>query len=149
MSALAHNFALPFPSDQANGEEPDRPSLTQGTIVLAAMTLGVFVLAAAVILQTAYDMLILLWFGLGRPLAFALKTFSRAAGSAIRRVLPHVRRSGGRRRRGQQLVLTFDQLALIFKSLEAIKTLGVLPRQDELLGDTVQIVDQELRARLG
>jgi hypothetical protein len=101
MNALAHNFALALPSDQANGEEPVRPSLAQGAIVVAAMTLGVFVLIAAVILKTAYDMLIFLWLAIGRPLAFALKTFSRAAGSVIRRGLPHVRRSsGGRTFRG-------------------------------------------------
>jgi hypothetical protein len=40
--------------------------------------------------------------------------------------------------------LTFDELALIYKSLEAVKTLGALPPQDELLEDTIQIVDQSL-----
>ena len=37
-----------------------------------------------------------------------------------------------------------DELALIYKSLEAVKTLGALPPQDELLEDTIQIVDQSL-----
>ena len=32
----------------------------------------------------------------------------------------------------------------IYKSLEAVKTLGALPPQDELLEDTIQIVDQSL-----
>jgi hypothetical protein len=52
------------------------------------------------------------------------------------------------RHRRRQLLpevrLTFDELALIYKSLEAVKTLGVLPPQDELLADTIQVVDQSL-----
>ncbi len=46
------------------------------------------------------------------------------------------------------LTLTFSELALIYKSLQAAKTLGALPPQDELLNDTIQIVDQELRRAL-
>jgi hypothetical protein len=44
----------------------------------------------------------------------------------------------------KEVRLTFDELALIYKSLEAAKTLGALPPQDELLEDTIQIVDQSL-----
>jgi hypothetical protein len=44
----------------------------------------------------------------------------------------------------KEVRLTFDELALIYKSLEAVKTLGALPPQDELLEDTIQIVDQSL-----
>ena len=44
----------------------------------------------------------------------------------------------------QEVRFTFDQLALIHKSLEAVKTLGALPPQDELLQDTIQGVDQSL-----
>ena len=43
-----------------------------------------------------------------------------------------------------EIRVTFDQLALIHKSLQAVRTLGVLPPQDELLADTMQIVDQAL-----
>jgi hypothetical protein len=43
-----------------------------------------------------------------------------------------------------QLQLTFDQLALIHKSLQAVRTLGVLPPRDELLDDTMDLVDQAL-----
>jgi hypothetical protein len=43
-----------------------------------------------------------------------------------------------------QLKLTFDQLALIHKSLQAVRTLGVLPQRDELLDDTMDLVDQAL-----
>jgi hypothetical protein len=42
------------------------------------------------------------------------------------------------------LHVTFDQLALVYKSLQAAKTLGVLPPQDELLEDTLQLVDLAL-----
>jgi hypothetical protein len=42
------------------------------------------------------------------------------------------------------LRLTFDQLALVYKSLQAARTLAVLPRQDELLEDTLQLVDSAL-----
>jgi hypothetical protein len=44
----------------------------------------------------------------------------------------------------QELTLTFDELALIYKSLQAVKTLGALPSEDELLEDTIQLVDQAL-----
>jgi hypothetical protein len=44
----------------------------------------------------------------------------------------------------QELTLTFDELALIYKSLQAVKTLGVPPAEDELLEDTIQLVDQAL-----
>jgi hypothetical protein len=43
-----------------------------------------------------------------------------------------------------QLRLTFDQLALIRKSLQAVRTLGVLPHRDELLDDTTELVEQAL-----
>ncbi len=44
----------------------------------------------------------------------------------------------------QELMLTFDQLALIYKSLQAVKSLDALPAQDELFDDTIQLVDQAL-----
>jgi hypothetical protein len=43
-----------------------------------------------------------------------------------------------------QLHLTFDQLALIRKSLQAVRTLAVLPPRDELLDDTIEAVEQAL-----
>jgi hypothetical protein len=39
------------------------------------------------------------------------------------------------------LKLTFGQLALVYKSLQAVKTLDTLPPQAELLNDTIQLVD--------
>jgi hypothetical protein len=44
----------------------------------------------------------------------------------------------------RELTLTFDELALIYKSLQAVKTLGALPSEDELLDDTIQLIDQAL-----
>jgi hypothetical protein len=43
-----------------------------------------------------------------------------------------------------ELTLTFGELTLIYKSLQAVKALGSLPRQDELLNDTIQLFDQAL-----
>jgi hypothetical protein len=48
------------------------------------------------------------------------------------------------RGRRHELALTFDELVLIYKSLQAAKTLGALPPEDELLEDTIQVVDQAL-----
>jgi hypothetical protein len=49
-------------------------------------------------------------------------------------------------RRGEEqtheLQLSFDELTLIYKSLQAAKALGALPPQDELLSDTMQLVAQ-------
>ena len=39
-----------------------------------------------------------------------------------------------------ELSLTFSQLVLVSKSLQAVKTLGHLPPQDELLDDTIHLV---------
>jgi hypothetical protein len=50
----------------------------------------------------------------------------------------------GAREELHELKLTFGELTLIYKSLQAVKTLGSLPPQDELLNDTMQLVDQAL-----
>jgi hypothetical protein len=42
-----------------------------------------------------------------------------------------------------ELKFSFDELKLIYKSLLAAKALGVLP-QDELVDDTIQLVEQTL-----
>jgi hypothetical protein len=49
----------------------------------------------------------------------------------------------------QEVEFTFDELALIYKSLQAVKTLAVLPQNDELLDDTIQRVDQALNTAAG
>jgi hypothetical protein len=43
-----------------------------------------------------------------------------------------------------ELKLTFREPALVYKSLQAARTLGALPPQDELLDDTIDMVDREL-----
>jgi hypothetical protein len=50
----------------------------------------------------------------------------------------------GSDRQTHELKLSFGQLALIYKSLQAVKTLGAFPPQDELLNDTIQLVDLAL-----
>jgi hypothetical protein len=41
-----------------------------------------------------------------------------------------------------------ENLALIYKSLRAVKTLGALPSEEELLEDTIQLFDQALNDAL-
>lgn len=43
-----------------------------------------------------------------------------------------------------ELTLSFDELTLIYKSLLAAKSLGVLSQSDELVDDTIQLVAQVL-----
>jgi hypothetical protein len=43
-----------------------------------------------------------------------------------------------------ELQLGFRQLDLIYRSLQAVRTLGLVPRQDELLTDTLQLIDVAL-----
>jgi hypothetical protein len=47
-----------------------------------------------------------------------------------------------------ELAFTFDELVLIYKSLQAVKTLRALPPEDELLDDTIQVVDQALNTAI-
>jgi hypothetical protein len=53
-----------------------------------------------------------------------------------------------RDRQTHELRLSFGELAVIYKSLQAAKTLGALPPQDELLSDTIQRVDQALNTAI-
>jgi hypothetical protein len=50
----------------------------------------------------------------------------------------------GRREEPIELKLGFLELDLIHRSLEAIRTLGLVERQDELLTDTLQAIDVAL-----
>jgi hypothetical protein len=100
-------------------------------------------LFTAIVLQTAYHAVILLWVSLGLPLLFAAKPIAHIGAAGV----DHIRAwldPGQRQNHDPEVRFTFDELALIYKSLEAIKTLGLLPRQDELLEDTVQVVDLSL-----
>jgi hypothetical protein len=69
-----------------------------------------------------------------RPTLSLVTTPPRTTGSAWRRPDGQT----------QELSLSFSELALIYRSLQAVKTLGALPPQDELLNDTIQLVDQAL-----
>jgi hypothetical protein len=40
-----------------------------------------------------------------------------------------------------ELKLDFRQLVLIHRSLQAVRTLGLVERQDDLLADTLQLID--------
>ena len=46
--------------------------------------------------------------------------------------------------RTYELKLSFDELTLIYKSLLAAKALGVLPQENELVDDTIQLAEQTL-----
>ncbi len=54
------------------------------------------------------------------------------------------RRSARRDVRRHELTPTFDELVLIYRSLQAVKTLGAMQPGDELLEDTIELVDQAL-----
>jgi hypothetical protein len=61
----------------------------------------------------------------------------------------HERKARSIERRAEEetydLKLSFRALSLVAKSLQAAKTLGALPPQDELLDDTILVVDQALK----
>jgi len=69
-----------------------------------------------------------------RPTLTLVATPPATSGSASHRADPQT----------YELHLSFGELALIYKSLQAVKTLDALPPQDELLNDTLQLVDQAL-----
>jgi hypothetical protein len=45
-----------------------------------------------------------------------------------------------------KLTLSFDELTVIYKSLMAAKSLGVLSQDDEFVDDTIQLVERVLNA---
>jgi hypothetical protein len=45
-----------------------------------------------------------------------------------------------------ELTLSFRELTLIYKSLVAAKSLGVLSQDDQLVDDTIQLVDGAFNA---
>jgi hypothetical protein len=53
-----------------------------------------------------------------------------------------------RQRERHELTVSFDELVLIYKSLQAAKTLGALPPEDELLDDTIEVVDNALASAI-
>ena len=45
-----------------------------------------------------------------------------------------------------ELTLSFDELTLIYKSLMAAKSLGVLSQEDEFVDDTIELVERAFNA---
>ena len=152
MNAIAHDPELTYIDEVINlwpddpGEDVAEMGLWQSAVLISATGVALAGLVTAIVLQTAYHAVILLWVSLGLPLLFAAKPIAhigRAAADRIRAWSDQRPPQRGRASRNE-VRLTFDELALIYKSLEAVKTLGALPPQDELLEDTIQIVDQSL-----
>ena len=63
----------------------------------------------------------------------------------LRAARPRLRLIPARGEQTHELKLTFRELSLIYRSLQAAKTLGAVPLEDELLDDTIQLVDQTLK----
>lgn len=148
MNAIAHD-PVHTSGDRVVDLWPDDPAedareVWQRAAMVAATGVALVTLVLAIILQTAYHGVILLWTWLGLPLLFAAKAFARigAAGAGRTRAALHQTPPPNGER---EVRLTFDELALIYKSLEAVKTLRTLPAQNELLEDTIQVVDHSLK----
>ena len=47
-----------------------------------------------------------------------------------------------------ELELGFRELALIYRSLQAVRTLGAPPLDDELLDDTIELVDRAMQGAI-
>jgi len=150
MNAIAHdpvNRAVDrvvWPEDPA--EDTLEMGLRQRAALFSATGVALAGLFTAIVLQTGYHAVILLWVSLGLPLLFAAKAIAHIGRAAVDRIRAWSDARPPQRGEAspKEVRLTFDELALIYKSLEAVKTLGALPPQDELLEDTIQIVDQSL-----
>jgi hypothetical protein len=152
MNATAHHTTLDsldrvinlWPEDLA--EDTLKMEMRQKAAMFAALGVALAALVLAIVLQTAYHGVILLWSLFGLPLFFIAKAIAHIGRAGVGRV--RARSDAQPPQSGEaspkQVRLTFDELALIYKSLEAVKTLGVLPPQDELLQDTIQVVEQSL-----
>jgi hypothetical protein len=149
MNATAQN-SVPSSIDRVINLWPEDPAedtlemgLRQRAALFSATGIALAGLFTAIVLQTAYHAVIMLWVSLGLPVLFAAKPIAHIGRAAVDRIRAwsDPQRGGASRK---EVRLTFDELALIYKSLETVKTLGALPPQDELLEDTIQIVDQSL-----
>jgi hypothetical protein len=152
MTTTAHDSTLDS-LDRAIDLWPDDPiedtpkmAPRQRAAMFAALGVGLVTLVLAIAVQTAYHGVILLWIWLVLPLLFITKAIAHMSRAAVDRFrawsdLGRPQRAGASR---QEVQFTFDELALIYKSLQAVKTLEALTPQNELLQDTIQVVDQSL-----
>jgi hypothetical protein len=132
MNAVAHDFAVDLSPDESEEDTPEL-SVREEAVLVVAIPVAILLLIAESVLQLGYHALILLWFLFVVPLVRAARWLTGRR--------PHVGAAGK-----EEVALTYDELALIFKSLQAAKTLGALPPQDELLEDTIQVIDGSLNA---
>jgi hypothetical protein len=152
MNATAHDSTLDsldrvinlWPEDPA--DDTPKMEMRQKAAMFAAFGVALVALVLTIVLQTAYHGVILLWSLFGLPLFFIAKAIAHIGRGGFGRVRAwsDPRRPQRNEASPKEVRLTFDELALIHKSLEAVKTLGALPPQDELLQDTIQVVDQNL-----
>jgi hypothetical protein len=145
MNAVAHNFHIDLSPDEL-GEDAPGLAVHEVAVLVAVIPVMIVGVVAASVLQVVYDTLILLWVLFASPLIRATRASARIAATGVEKVGAWVSaarpQSGGPGK--QEVALTFDELALIYKSLEVTKTLGALPPQDELLDDTIRLVDLAL-----
>jgi hypothetical protein len=145
MNAVAHNFHIDLSPDEL-GEDAPGLAVHEVAVLVGVIPVMIVGVVAASVLQVVYDALILLWVLFASPLIRATRASARIAATGVEKVGAWVKaarlQSGGPGK--HEVALTFDELALIYKSLEATKTLGALPPQDELLDDTIQLVDLAL-----
>ena len=145
MNAIAHDLVVDLSPDESGKDVPDLRVRDEAAL-WAAIPVAIVAMIAASVVEVGYQALILLWVLFGLPLIRLVRATAHVTSTGVEQVRGWFRAagpwSGGAGEKG--VVLTFDELVLIYKSLEAVKTLGALPPQDELLGDTIQVVDQAL-----
>jgi hypothetical protein len=145
MSAMAHDLVVDLSPDEL-GDGPADLRMRDEVTLWAAIPLAIAALIAASVVAVSYHVLVLLWVLLGLPLLRLIWATGHVAATGVGKV--GARFNAARQRSGnsgkQEVTLTFDELTLIYKSLQAAKTLGALPPHDELLEDTIQLVDHAL-----
>lgn len=100
MNAIAHQSALTT-FDEGIDLWPDDPdedtaklALSQSAVVAAAIGVALVGLLIAIVLQTTYHALILLWIWFGLPLLFAARAIARIGAAGVDRVRVWQTRAG-------------------------------------------------------
>jgi hypothetical protein len=146
MNAVAHDSALTsvdnvWPEDP--GEDGVEMGLQQRAAVYAATGVALVGHFTAIVLQTAYHAVNMLRISLGLRLLLVAKAIAHIGAASADRLRASLNANP---QNGElEVRLSLAELALIYKSLEAAKTLRALPRQNELLDDTIHVVDQSLK----